>query len=139
MVTADAVVYRVEDGAIQLLLIQRGREPFIGEWAFPGGFVEMDEELTDTASRELIEETGVGGIELEQMRAFGAVGRDPRGRMITVTYMGKAPAGTQATAGDDAADARWFDIDKLPTLAFDHDRVVRIAIDKIAQRENMQR
>ncbi len=96
----------------------------------PGGFIEMDEELEDAVARELEEETGLTGIPLEQLHTFGTVGRDPRGRQITVAFLGIAPRRrTTLRAGDDAAKAQWFPIDGLPApLAFDHDHVTRLAI-----------
>jgi len=93
----------------------------------------MDEELEDAVVRELEEETGLVGVRLEQMHTFGTVGRDPRGRMITIVFMGIATEGQdKIKAGDDAAEAQWFDIEKLPKeMAFDHDEVVRFAIEKL--------
>ena len=88
MVSADAAVFSISGGRTSLLLIKRKKEPYMGKWAVPGGFVELDEELQDAAARELEEETGLTGVHLEQMRTFGTLGRDPRGRMITVTFMG---------------------------------------------------
>ena len=130
MVTVDAAVFAFIDGKTHLLLIQRKHEPYEGQWGIPGGFMEMDEELEDGVARELEEETGLTGVALEQLRTFGALGRDPRGRQVTVVYMGIAGEGqTQVQAGDDAADARWFDIDHLPEdLAFDHDAIIGVAI-----------
>lgn len=131
MVTTDALVFaNVEDNP-KVLLIQRGQDPYKGKWAFPGGFIEMDEELHDAVARELEEETGLSGVDLHQMHTFGTIGRDPRGRMITVTFIGIVPADQMdVTAGDDAAQAKWFDIDKLPPMAFDHDRVAEMAIQR---------
>jgi len=130
MVTVDAAVFSLTDGKARLLLINRKHEPYQGQWGVPGGFIEMDEELEDAVARELEEETGLKGVPLEQMHTFGTVGRDPRGRQITVVFMGIAGEGqTEVRGGDDAADARWFDIDCLPeNLAFDHDAVIRVAI-----------
>jgi len=130
MVTVDAAVFTFIDGNPHLLLIQRKHEPYEGQWGIPGGFIEMDEELEDAVARELEEETGLKGVALEQLRTFGTVGRDPRGRQITVVYMGVAEEGqTEVHGGDDAADARWFDIGRLPeNLAFDHDAVINVAI-----------
>ena len=89
MVTVDAVVFCCpSEGKVKVLLIQRANEPFKGLWALPGGFIEIDEELDDAVARELAEETGLTGIELEQIHTFGTVGRDPRGRQISVVYMG---------------------------------------------------
>lgn len=133
MVTVDAAVFAFIKGQAHLLLINRAKEPFKGKWALPGGFVEMDEELADAAARELAEETGLTGVALQQMHTFGNVGRDPRGRQITIAYMSVVTRGqNKIKAGDDAAMARWFDIEKLPTdLAFDHDEVVKFAIKKL--------
>jgi len=130
MVTVDAAVFAVIGGKAHLLLIKRRHEPYAGQWAVPGGFVEMDEELEDAAARELEEETGLKDIALEQLHTFGTVGRDPRGRQITVVYTGIVGKGrTRTRGGDDAAEARWFAIDQLPeNLAFDHDAVTRLAI-----------
>jgi 8-oxo-dGTP diphosphatase len=133
MVTVDAVVFALSPNKARLLLIRRKGKPFKDLWAIPGGFVEMDEELEDAAIRELAEETGVTDISLEQMRTYGTIGRDPRGRLITVVFMGTTE-GRQTTirAGDDAADVRWFDIDKLPDrMAFDHNEIVSFAIRRL--------
>ncbi len=132
MVTVDAVVFKRYQGKIAILLINRKNDPYKGFWAFPGGFVEMDEELDDAAARELAEETNLKGIDLEQMHTFGKVGRDPRGRQITIAFIGVTDENNaNIKAGDDAAQARWFDIDDLPkNMAFDHDEVVKYAINK---------
>jgi 8-oxo-dGTP diphosphatase len=133
MVTVDAAVFTHCGSKTKVLLIKRGSEPFKGKWAMPGGFVNIDEELEDAVVRELEEETGVTGVHLEQMRAFGTVGRDPRGRQITIVYTGIAKSGQdKAKAGDDAAEAKWFDIEKLPSvLAFDHNKITRFVIEKL--------
>ena len=128
MVTVDMIVFSVEGDDKRVLLIKRGHEPFKGEWAFPGGFVEMDEELVDAAERELAEETGLSGVELEQMHTFGGIGRDPRGRQISVVFSGVLHERPEPEAGDDAAEARWFDIAKLPDMAFDHIKIAEMAI-----------
>jgi 8-oxo-dGTP diphosphatase len=137
MVTVDAIVFGFFKGRAKLLLINRGNEPFKGKWALPGGFIEIDEELEDAVARELVEETGLTGVSLEQMYTFGACGRDPRGRMITIAFMGIARAGkTKIKAGDDAAKARWFDIEKLPPdMAFDHNEVAKFAIARLKKVE----
>ncbi len=136
MVTADALVFSFSRGKARVLLVRRGRNPYKGDWAVPGGFVEMDEELLDAANRELAEETGLTGIKLEQMHTFGTLGRDPRGRQITIVHTGIAPKGnTKVTGGDDAAEARWFDIDRLPeNIAFDHAEVIAMGIRRLKRR-----
>ena len=137
MVTVDAVVFAFFAGHAKLLLINRAKEPFKGKWALPGGFVNIDEELEDAIERELEEETGLTGIHLEQMHTFGKCGRDPRGRQITIAFMGIATKGKQKIkGGDDAAKAQWFDIEKLPEdLAFDHNEVAKFAIRKLKRKK----
>jgi 8-oxo-dGTP diphosphatase len=137
MVTVDAAVFAFFGKKAKLLLINRGNKPFKGQWALPGGFVDIDEELEDAAVRELKEETGLSNVPLEQMHTFGKCGRDPRGRQITIVFMGvleKRPP--KIKSGDDAAKAKWFDIEKLPkNLAFDHNEVIRFAIGKLKKKE----
>jgi 8-oxo-dGTP diphosphatase len=137
MVGADAIVFGFFGGKVKLLLVKRKREPFKGKWCVPGGFVNIDEELRDAAARELAEETGLAGVKLEQLHTFGKVGRDPRGRVITATFMGIITKGPKKIkAGDDAAKARWFDIENLPkNLAFDHNEVVKFAIGKLKKKK----
>jgi len=133
MVTVDAVVFRFQRGKVQVLLVRRGKEPFRGLWALPGGFVEIDEELEDAVTRELAEETGLVGVPLRQMYTFGKCGRDPRGRQITIVHMGVVEGrGGRLKAGDDANAAKWFAIDKLPLpLAFDHEEAIRMAVSRL--------
>ncbi len=133
MVTADAAVFSFSRGKAKVLLIQRRNEPFKGKWALPGGFVGIDEELENAAVRELAEETGLVDVPLEQMHTFGNVGRDPRGRQITIVFMGIATKRqNKIKAGDDAEKVQWFDIEKLPKdLAFDHNEVVEFGIRKL--------
>ena len=134
MVTVDMAVFGFFRGRAKILLIRRGREPYKGAWALPGGFIEMDEELVDAAGRELMEETSLSGVKLEQLGAFGKCGRDPRGRVVAVVFWGIATQ-TRVKAGDDAAEAKWFDIERLPgQLAFDHDNIVRAAVRKLKRK-----
>ncbi len=137
MVTADAAVFSFVRGKAKLLLVKRKHDPYKGHWAIPGGFVEIGEELEDAVVRELAEETGLRDLPLEQMRAFGTVGRDPRGRTITVVFMGITAAERTVVKGDDdAAEARWFDIDDLPeNMAFDHTVIARFAIGKLKRKK----
>ncbi len=133
MVAVDAAVFGFFAGKAKLLLVERRNEPFKGKWCLPGGFVNIDEELEEAVARELSEETGLTGVCLEQVHTFGRCGRDPRGRVITVTFMGIVTEGeTKVQAGDDAAKAQWFDIEQVPQdLAFDHQKVVKFAIEKL--------
>jgi 8-oxo-dGTP diphosphatase len=137
MVTVDAVVFTFSGNKVKVLLVNRKNEPYKGKWAVPGGFVDMDEELEDAVARELAEETGLKGVRLEQMHTFGKCGRDPRGRQISIAFTGIATEEQQAgiRPGDDAAKAQWFDIEKLPAdLAFDHDKMIRFAVEKAGKR-----
>ena len=135
MVTVDAVVFTVRDARLEVLLIRRGHEPFLGMWALPGGFLEMDEELADAAARELCEETGVSGLRLEQFHAFGGVERDPRGRVITVAYLGLADwRQCEPRGASDAAEAKWLPVAGLPRLASDHSDVVACAVRRLRTR-----
>jgi len=132
MVTADAAVLCTFAGIPKLLLIKRRNDPFKDHWALPGGFLEMDEELEDCAARELQEETGLSRVPLEQLHTFGRVGRDPRGRLITVVFIGVTEPENAAVQGnDDAAEARWFPLDAIPQpTAFDHDVIVAKVITR---------
>lgn len=122
--TVDAVVFGIEDGRLVVLLIRRGREkePFYGHWALPGGFIKMDETLEEAVHRELEEETGLN-LYLEQLRTFGDPGRDPRGRVISTAFLALVPP-TAVKGADDADEAKWFPVDELPPLAFDHDKIL---------------
>ena len=131
MLTVDAVVFRVKNGIREVLLIRRKNEPFRGHWALPGGFMDMNETLEEAVVRELEEETGLTGIRLIQMHAFSALHRDPRGRTVSVAFRGVIPdPDVSIRAGDDAARAEWFDVRDLPPLAFDHSKVIGMALEK---------
>lgn len=135
-VTVDAVILRKSLPHDEILLIKRLKEPFRGLWALPGGFVEIDEELDHAASRELREETGVLHSSLKQLFTVGTVGRDPRYRTISVVYYGWFDENTmQVRAGDDAADAQWFPVNELPSLAFDHTEVIVRAMEMIEKED----
>lgn len=131
--TTDAAVFRQEGGALQVLLIRRGNEPFRGRWALPGGFVDVGERLEDAARRELEEETGLTGVALQQLGAFGDPDRDPREHTVSVVYYGVlAGAAPPVRGADDAVEARWFPLHRLPPLAFDHDVIVPRAAEQAA-------
>ena len=136
MVTVDVAAFSISENSTRILLIRRGNEPFKGKWALPGGFVELDEELETAALRELQEETGLANVSLEQMHTFGTIGRDPRGRQITIVYLGIIRPGLKIKAGDDAGEVRWFDIERLPIdMGFDHDQIIRMAIRKVKRKK----
>ena len=126
-VTADCVVMTKEENT-RVLLIERGFDPFKGCWAFPGGFMNMDETTEQCAIRELEEETGLKVSDIHQIGAYSRVDRDPRGRTITVAYLAIIDVPAEVTGQDDAAKAKWLPIDALPPLAFDHEDIMRDAI-----------
>lgn len=122
-VTTDCVIFSFDGTKLKVLLVERGIEPFKGRWALPGGFLKMDESAEEGALRELEEETGYKATTVKQFHTFTDPDRDPRERVITIAYY--ALVRMQDVKGaDDAADARWFDIDSLPPLAFDHDHIL---------------
>ena len=134
-VTADCILFGVEDKTLHVLLIERGNDPFKGKWALPGGFLDEDETIEACAARELKEETGLEGIALEQFYTFSEPGRDPRGRSIAVAFIAIINMHEhEAKAGDDAANIRWFPVDALPELAFDHNKVIKKALLKIGEK-----
>ena len=140
-VTADVVLFAMRAGELVVLLIRRRHEPFEGAWALPGGFVDENEPLETAALRELEEETGVKGVAVEQLGAFGEPGRDPRGHTVSVAYVGfpgeEVPT---VTAGDDAAEAQWYPVDSLPEkLAFDHRSIVTLAQQRWAEAQRRRR
>ena len=134
--TVDAIVFAEEDSKLKVLLVKRKNEPFKGLWATPGGFLEVDETCKEGALRELKEETGMTGVELEQFYVFDAIGRDPRERIITVAHMGVTDIGahTNIKGADDATEAKWFDIEHLPALAADHGLMIATALAILKKR-----
>ena len=131
-VTVDITIFTVRNDQLNILLIKRALKPYQGEWALPGGFVNLEESLEEAAERELVEETGVSGVYLEQLFTFGAPGRDPRGHTVTVAYSALIPSdNVELTASTDAEGVAWFGIDKLPDLAFDHDEILELALDRL--------
>jgi 8-oxo-dGTP diphosphatase len=133
-VTVDVLLFSEVDRRLQLLVVKRKNDPFKGRWALPGGFIEPEENLEQAARRELREETGINVPRgrLSQLAAYGDPHRDPRGRTVSVAFIGTAKMRARPAASDDAADARWVEIPKLlrskPGMAFDHAKIVRDAI-----------
>jgi 8-oxo-dGTP diphosphatase len=122
------VVVLTEASPPSVLLIQRGHEPFAGEWALPGGFVEKGERVADAALRELAEETGLKAGRLRLLGVYDTPGRDPRGWTVSVVYLTRATAELAVSGADDASDARWFRSTALPKLAFDHPAIIADAL-----------
>ncbi|MFO7897711.1 MAG: NUDIX hydrolase [Planctomycetota bacterium] len=125
-VTVDVVVLS-RDGAV--LLIKRKNEPFKGRWALPGGFVDEDEPLEAAAARELEEETGLRGVALRQLRAYGDPGRDPRGHTVSVVFLAQLDCRARPRAGSDATEAAWHPTDALPPTAFDHQQIIAHGVE----------
>ena len=123
-VSVDVALFTVDDGKLKVLLTHRDHQPALGKWSLPGTFVGIFESLNQAASRALATKTGVSGIFLEQLYTFGQPDRDPRTRVISVVFVANVPAKAELQAGDDAADAKWFRVDELPELAFDHEQIV---------------
>jgi len=136
-VTTDCVIFGFDGEKLNVLLIERGIEPFKGHWAFPGGFLKMDEAAEDGALRELQEETGMTGAYIEQFHTFSAPERDPRGRVISIAYYALVPM-QEVKGGDDAAKAQWFPVSEVPPLAFDHDYILRMAMRKLKERMHFE-
>lgn len=129
--TVDVVLFSVRARRLEVLLVRRKIPPFEGRWAIPGGFVLEGESLEDAALRELREETGVRDVWLEQLYTFGDPKRDPRGRVVTAAYFALVSADRPLAAGTDAADAAWHAMDALPSLAFDHAKILRVALERL--------
>lgn len=138
--TVDCVIFGLDESSkLKVLLIQRGQEPYQGCWALPGGFVDMDENLERSALRELEEETGVKNVFVEQLYTFGEPNRDPRGRTVSVSYYALVNlAEHPVKASSDAQLAQWFAIDSLPSLAFDHDMILQVAINRLRAKVRYQ-
>lgn len=131
-VTVDIVIFTIHQGELKVLLVKRDLAPFKSLWALPGGFVREDESLDDAAKRELLEETGVSSVYLEQLYTFGETNRDPRGRVITVSYMAFVNSDNiKLAAATDALSAQWFSVSKLPKLAFDHQDILNYGIKRM--------
>lgn len=136
-VTTDCVIFGFNGERLQVLLIERGIEPYKGRWAFPGGFLKMDETAEEGALRELKEETGLENAYIQQLHTFSDPNRDPRERVITIAYYALVRI-QEVKGGDDAAAARWFPLDEIPPLAFDHDYILRMATQRLREQIHFQ-
>jgi 8-oxo-dGTP diphosphatase len=136
-VATDCVIFGFDGIKLHVLLIERGAEPYKGMWAFPGGFLQMEEDAEQGALRELKEETDLTAQYIEQFYTFSDPHRDPRERIISIAYYALVKI-QEVKGGDDAAKAQWFAIDEIPRLAFDHDRILRKAMEKLRERIHFQ-
>jgi 8-oxo-dGTP diphosphatase len=134
-VTADTAVFTRRDGRLCILMIERGSEPYLGRWALPGGFVDIDEDLPAAAVRELAEETGIDAVDLRQLGAYGTPDRDPRMRVVSVVFWTFLDDVGEPKGGDDAADAFLVPVDEAladpERLAFDHHRILADAVERV--------
>lgn len=137
-VTTDCVIFGFDGKAVNVLLIERGGEPCKGCWAFPGGFLEMDESAEEGAKRELMEETGLTTAMVRQFHAFSAPDRDPRDRVLTIAYYSVIRL-SEVKGMDDAKQAKWFPLNAVPKqLAFDHAEMLRVAKEEISKEIRLQ-
>ncbi len=136
-VTVDVVLFTIWEKKLAVLLVRRIKDPFSGVWALPGGFVRKDESVDEAALRELQEETSVSRVYLEQLYTFGDPDRDPRGRIITVSYYALINwENFQLRAKADTSEAKWFPVQKLPKPAFDHREIIRYALERLQHKVN---
>ena len=130
-VAVDIVIFTIQSGVLKVLLVKRKIKPFVGQFAIPGGFIHDDENLDEAALRELREETGVTDVYLEQLYSFGEPDRDPRGRVISISYFALISADRTLQAGSDAAEASWWPVNELPRLGFDHAKILDYALERL--------
>jgi len=137
--TVDCVIFGLDESDLKVLLIQRGQAPFEGQWALPGGFVQMNEMLDEAARRELQEETGVSNVFLEQLYTYSGVDRDPRERVVTVAYFALVKlCDHRIKATTDARNAAWFAMHDTPKLAFDHAQILEQAQERLKAKVRYQ-
>ena len=136
-VTTDNVIFGFDGQTVKVLLIERGGEPYKGYWAFPGGFLEMDESAEEGARRELMEETGLTTGVVRQFHAFSAPDRDPRERVLTIAFYSLVRM-SEVKGMDDARRAEWFPLTEMPRLAFDHEEMLRVALEEVSKEIRLQ-
>ena len=132
-VTTDILILAYDEENLKVLLIQRKNYPYEGFWALPGGFVDMDETVEHCAYRELFEETNLKNVQLKMLTIMSEPNRDPRGRTITVVFWTLVKNIRNVRAKDDAKNIKWFNINELPQLAFDHSQILQIALKQLKQ------
>jgi len=131
-VTTDSVIFGFDESDLKILLIKRGIEPYKNSWALPGGFVRETESADDGAKRELKEETGLENIYIEQLYTFSKPDRDPRGRVISIAYFALVKLSDYSPkGGTDASEAKWFSVNDIPNLAFDHEKIIHTALSRL--------
>ena len=131
-VTVDCVIFGFSENQLKILLTKRSIEPYTGSWALPGGFIEMDETADDCSRRKLKEEAGLEGIYMEQLYTFSTIDRDPRDRVISIAYYALVKSTDRVLhAGTGIADVQWFALKDIPSLAFDHSKIVDIATERL--------
>lgn len=137
-ITVDVVIYTIRKGKLQVLLVQRSKEPFVGKWAIPGGFIRLSENLDEAAQRLLYEKSNLKDVYLEQLSTFGDPLRYPRSRVITVAYFALIRSESLQlkfdTAIDNIQDVQWHSVYDLPPLAFDHDKIIKYALKRLRDR-----
>lgn len=131
-VTVDCVIFYRDKDDLKVLLIRRRNEPYKDCWAFPGGFINIDESAEDAVKREIKEETDIELVEIVQLGAYSAPDRDPRERVITIAFISEVKT-MKSHAGDDAKEAAWFSVNNLPPLAFDHSSILTDALSKFKE------
>ena len=136
-VTADNVIFGFDNNDLNILLIKRKLEPYKDCWAFPGGFMNIDETIEECAARELKEETNFKAERMEQLMVFSSVDRDPRERVITVAFLALVKM-QEVKGGDDAREAKWFKLKDIPQLAFDHKNILRVALNRLKEKIQLE-
>ena len=138
-ITTDCVIFGFDGGELKLLLIEREKEPFKNKWSLPGGFIFIEESTEECAKRLLFEKAGIKNVFIEQLYTFSEVNRDPRERIISVTYYALiAKEQFEPIAGRDTIKAEWFELSKLPKLAFDHNKIVKVAFERLKGKVSYQ-
>lgn len=136
-IAVDVVLFTIQGGTLKVLLVKRQHAPYRGAWALPGGLVGQDESVDAAALRELQEETNINNVYLEQLYTFGEPMRDPRGRVITVSYYALVNwQQFQLKAHQRVSEANWFAVKRLPALAFDHERIISYALERLRNKIN---